>query len=99
MSFSNIRYNGVVGVVEYRGLVTGSLHFAEWWNGEGLDYEINSSAGDTRRIQLHFDELHAMIVAAIATGSIDIRAAAREARTLKADSLARAKSITPEKYI
>ena len=39
---NDLRRSGIVGIIEVDGLQPTSLHFAEWWNGEGFDVTINN---------------------------------------------------------
>lgn len=64
----NLRRNGLIGLFEHSGLVDVSIHFTEWWNGEGFDYSIN----DRPIISIHSDELSALVAIGIATEYIDI---------------------------
>lgn len=64
----NLRKDGLVGLFEYSGLIDVSIHFNEWWNGEGFDYSINNKP----IFSIHSNELSAMVAIGIATGYIDI---------------------------
>ena len=39
--FNDLRRNGIVGIIDVDGLQPTSLHFAEWWNGEGFDVSFD----------------------------------------------------------
>lgn len=77
----NIRKNSITGLIETDNLTKVSLHFSEWWNGEGLDFDF----GD-KRIALHSDELHAMFLAAYASGFVDLESVMVEAKELRMES-------------
>lgn len=87
---SNIRRNGIVGMFDYKeGLTDVSLHFSEWWNGEGMDFDFN----DQKKFALHLDELHSLAVAAVATGMIDIDDVKKDADALNEESRRRSNLI------
>ena len=77
----NIRKNSITGLIESDNLTKVSMTFSEWWNGEGLDFDF----GD-KRIELHSDELHAMFVAAAASGFVDWEAVMVDAKDLRLES-------------
>ena len=80
----DIRSNSIVGIVEIspdNDTQHQKLHFTEWWNGEGLDVTISSdSSGDEKRISLHLDEMHALVVSFILSGMVDIKDAKQDAK-------------------
>lgn len=78
----NIRRNSITGIIESQGLTEVSLHFSEWWNGEGMDFNFD----DKKFVSLHLEELHAMMVGAVACGMIDIGSVMKEATELEIDS-------------
>lgn len=87
---SNIRRDGIVGVLEYeQGITDVKLHFSEWWNGEGMDFDFN----EQKKFALHTDELHSLAVAAVASGMIDIDAVIKEANELNTESQRRREAI------
>jgi hypothetical protein len=87
---NNVRKDGVVGVIEGDDADGGSsIHFSEWWNGEGLDFTFD----DDRKISLHGDTIHNMVVAAIAAGYIDIKECKREAKEILEASKRRSDAI------
>lgn len=90
----NIRRNGIVGVIEQDGL-QGNVHthFSEWWNGEGLDFQIETTGEDQKKISLHLDELHTIVVAAAAAGMVDLKSAYHDAEKLNQASEKRAQQI------
>jgi len=54
---NNINRNATVGIINCGILESDNyLHFAEWWSGEGLDFELTSGK-KTQRFQLHIDEM------------------------------------------
>lgn len=67
---ADIRHNNMAGVYREEDDMTNvDIHFAEWWNGEGLDFTLT----DGKRISLSTDELKALAVIAIATKMVDIK--------------------------
>lgn len=78
---SDVRYTGIVGIVEEQGLTDVSVHFSEWWNGEGLDFEFGD---DGKRIQLHIDEINALVTACMVAGFVDIEACEQNADVIRA---------------
>lgn len=78
---NNIRKNGIVGVIEEEGLVKVNLHFSEWWNGEGLDFNF-----DDKRFELHIDEIGALVTAAVITGMVDVQECVAKATAIKLES-------------
>ena len=68
-----VRRKGIVGLVESKGLVKSSIHFSEWWNGEGMDFVVDSDNKEPEvRISLHSEELTVMMAIAIKTGYVEI---------------------------
>ena len=69
---NNMRKNGMVGVLENTDFdTTTTVHFSEWWNGEGLDFEV-SHGKETKKLSLHMNEMHSLVTAMVATGMIDL---------------------------
>lgn len=69
---SDIRDNAIVGMIDFEdALVPTSLHFSEWWNGEGMDVNFTNESNKT--ISLHSDEIEALVVAAKIVGLIDFK--------------------------
>ena len=100
----NIRSNSIVGVVEISPDDTShrKVHFTEWWNGEGLDVTISSdSSGDEKRISLHLDEIHALVVSFILSGMVGIKDAMKDAKVIAQKSKERQDDIRRirEKYL
>lgn len=85
----NIRRNSITGIIEKEGLTTVSLHFSEWWNGEGMDFNFD----DKKFVSLHSEELKAMMVAALAAEMIDMGSVMEEVVEIKADSKRREEHI------
>ena len=85
----NIRRNSITGIIESEGLSKVSLHFAEWWNGEGMDFTFD----EKRPISLHSEELSAIMVAALAVEMVDIGSILEEVVELKAESKRREEDI------
>lgn len=89
---NNIRKNGQVGIIEYSPLIEDKdsyLHFSEWWNGEGLDFNFN----DAVKFSLNLDDIAALVTAAIATGYVDVKECKKRAKELIASSEGRRNQI------
>lgn len=97
MTISNIT-RGKIGLIEYQdiGLNTSSLHFSEWWNGEGLDLTFTRPDKEMY-ISLHLDELEALTTAAILTNMIDIDVCKNMAADIARSSKERKKSLSEPK--
>ena len=79
----NLRKNSITGIYESNdGLSDVSIHFSEWWNGEGMDFTFN----EKRHTSLHIEELHGLIVCAIASGMVDIGDVMADSAQMKKDS-------------
>ena len=88
---NNMRSNGQVGVLEDTQFDSKIyVHFSEWWNGEGLDFDIESKGEEKRRIALHIDEMRLLVTAMVATGMVDLNEIVHAADKLQAESKARA---------
>lgn len=85
------RTNGVVGVLELDGLVPVTLHFSEWWNGEGGDF--NFLQEKSKQISLHMDEISAIVVAANLMGMIDFKEIKNKTKKVKKQTEEKRKSI------
>ena len=85
----NIRRNSITGIIESEGLTNVSLHFTEWWNGEGMDFTFD----EKKVISLHSEELKALMVAALAAEMVDIGSIMEEVVEIKADSKRREEEI------
>lgn len=80
----------VVGIYEDdQGLAPVSIHFSEWWNGEGMTFEFN----DQKHISLHSDELQALCAIAFATGMADWKQCKKDANAIVEESGKREASI------
>ena len=93
---NNMRKNGYVGVLEAESLSgeNVSVHFSEWWNGEGLDFTIEYGNRKTGVITLSSDEMHLMVTAMVATGMVDLVEIESAANRLVTESKARADLLT-----
>lgn len=85
----NIRRNSITGIVETSGLTDVSLHFAEWWNGEGVDFTFD----EKNFIHLHLDEIHTLFVAMVATEMVDLDEVINDAYDMRRDSAERERLI------
>lgn len=74
----------LVGVYESEDdtLVPVSIHFSEWWNGEGMTFDFD----DQKHISLHADELQALCAIVIATGMVDWKQCKKAADKLSKES-------------
>jgi len=69
----DIRFDSITGFLEDNtGLSPVSLHFSEWWNGEGLDFIFSSSDKSEKQISLHLNEIKNLAIAALAAGYLDL---------------------------
>lgn len=98
---NNMRKNGYVGVLETESLSgeNVSVHFSEWWNGEGLDFTIEYGNRKTGVITLSLDEMRLMVTAMVATGMVDLEEIQNAVDRLVAESKASSdliNRITPE---
>jgi len=83
---NNINRNATVGIIDCSNFESDNyLHFAEWWSGEGLDFELTSGK-KTQRFNLHMDEMTALVTAAIATGMVDVDVCVSRAKELNEKS-------------
>ena len=90
---NNINRNATVGIIDCGNHESDNyLHFAEWWSGEGLDFELTSGK-KTQRFQLHIDEMTALVTAAIATGMVDVDDCVSRAKELNEKSEAKQKFV------
>lgn len=78
MKYGDVRDNGMVGVLELEGLAGTSIHFSEWWNGEGIDVLIN----DTQRLSLHMDDIEGLVTIALALQYVDLEHVQEQATQL-----------------
>ena len=86
----NFRNNSITGIYESeQGLAKVSLHFTEWWNGEGMDFTFD----DKTPITLHCDEIRGLIVSALATGMVDVESILEEVFEMKQESQRRKEAI------
>lgn len=75
---------GLVGLVEYKGIEKVSIHFAEWWNGEGLDFTFLDEKGvDEKRLSLHGEEMKVLAAVMVKSGYIDIDEVKELAESIK----------------
>ena len=86
----NIRKDSTVGIIEKDDIFGKfSLHFSEWWNGEGMDFTFD----EKKVISLHSEEMKALMVAALAAEMVDIGSVMEEVVEIKADSKRREQEI------
>jgi hypothetical protein len=82
---NDVRDNAIVGVISFEdSLVPVTLHFSEWWNGEGLDANFVNEAGKT--ISLHMDEIEALVVAAKIVGLIDFKSIKKRVKQVRKEA-------------
>ena len=82
---SDIRDNAIVGVINFEdALVPTSLHFSEWWNGEGMDVNFTNERDKT--ISLHSDEIEALVVAAKIVGLIDFKSIKKRVKQVRKEA-------------
>jgi hypothetical protein len=85
----NFRNDSITGIYESEGLSRVSLHFSEWWNGEGMDFTFDEKSP----ISLHSEELRALMVSAIVTGMVDIGMVMEDVSEMKRETKERNASI------
>jgi hypothetical protein len=78
----NFRNNSISGIYESEGLSRISLHFNEWWNGEGMDFTFD----EKKPISLHMEEIHAMMVSALVIGLVDIGSVMEDVSEMKRET-------------
>jgi hypothetical protein len=83
----NIRNDAVSGMITDIGATETSITFNEWWGKEGMDFTLYNPLDDeTKTISLTRDELHCLVVAAIAASYVDGESAIREAKEVHEES-------------
>lgn len=85
-----IRRDAIVGIYEGKTLEHVTLHFSEWWNGEGADFTFGN---DKKRISLSIDEMHAVSVAFLLLGMVDKDEVNDEVEKIQKDSSLREEMI------
>ena len=89
---NDIRDNAIVGMINFEdALVPTSLHFSEWWNGQGMD--INFTNEPNKTISLHSDEIEALVVAAKIIGLIDFKSIKRRVKQVQKEAKERKQHI------
>ena len=82
---NDIRDNAIVGMISLEdALVPTSLHFSEWWNGEGMD--VNFTNDREKIISLHSDEIEALVVAAKIIGLIDFKSIRKRVKQVQKET-------------
>lgn len=83
----NIRNDALSGMITDIGSTQSSITFNEWWGKEGMDFTLYNPLDDeTKVLSLTRDELHCLVVAAIASAYVDGEAALREAKEVHEES-------------
>lgn len=67
--YFNMRSNTVSGFLEMEPM---SMHFSEWWSGDGVDFTFYKNDKEVKTISLGMDEMVAMFGAAMAMEMIDM---------------------------
>lgn len=81
----DVRDNGIVGVLEFEdNTVPVTLHFSEWWNGEGMDCNFLNEKG--KFISLHMDEIETLVVAAKLTGLISFKSLKKKVKKVQKET-------------
>lgn len=88
---NNVRM-GKVGIIEKEELTKFSIHFSEWWNGEGVDIHISRDKEELR-FSLHMEEANALVTALDLLRMIDIGECIKESRMIEHESETRASRI------
>lgn len=80
MPYKNIS-TGTTAVTEYETFTDKvTIHFAEWWNGEGGDFTIESKADGKQFISLSRDDMEQLCAMMLATGQVDLEDVRRIAK-------------------
>lgn len=74
---NNMRKNGNVGVMEDTEFdKTIHVHFSEWWNGEGMDFDVERTghkiASENSKYSFTMQEMEMLFAAALAIGMVDL---------------------------
>ena len=79
------RTKGIVGFVEVDDLTehNTSVLFYEWWNGEGMNFEISRKNEKLLRFDLTSEEMLSMAAIFVSTGFIDIEDIKAEVEKIK----------------
>lgn len=94
MSYSNIRKTGIVGIIESEDLTQEtSLHFSEWWNGEGFDFHFDQGTKRESRIALSITQITMLATAALAAGCLDLDEVEAKSQELLSESRKRVRRI------
>lgn len=85
---STFRKTGIVGTYEIDNILeVSSIDFAEWHNGEGLDFTIfDDKLNETKRFSLTLEQLNALAVIGEAIGFIEMEEVKNEAKKYQKDS-------------
>jgi hypothetical protein len=82
--FTSFRKNGLVGVIEKHDMAQSvKMHFSEWWNGEGMDFDFTDK--EEKRVALHLSEIQALVTACILGGLVDIESCRNLAHRMERD--------------
>jgi len=88
-TMKNLRTNGFVGIYkDTDSLNPISLHFSEWWSGEGADFSF-----DKKKFSLNIEEMKAIVVSACLMNMIELEEAIQEVSEIRAQSLKRQREI------
>ena len=83
----NIRKDAISGVIDDIGRTQTTIQFNEWWGKEGMDFVLYTPMGDeTKNLSLSRDELHAIVVASICSGYVDVESAIENAKDMIEES-------------
>ena len=94
MSYSNIRKTGIVGIIEEHDITDEtSLHFSEWWNGEGFDFHFDQGTKRESRIALNITQITMLATAAHAAGFLDLDEVEEKSGKLLSESRKRTRRI------
>lgn len=94
MSYSNIRKTGIVGIIEDTDIADEtSLHFSEWWNGEGFDFNFDQGTKRESKISLNITQITMLATAAHAAGFLDLDEVEAKSQELLSESRKRVRRI------
>jgi hypothetical protein len=86
MRKSSIRRNTISGEVPFDGLADGIVHFTEWNNGEGFDFELTDpNYKNSKSIELHSDEIKTIAAISMYLGYLNLEELLEEVNRIEND--------------
>ena len=79
---------GQIGLVDVETAIDKfSIHFSEWWNGEGIDHTIMREKEKDLKLSLSGVEMEYLVAIWIKTGYIDIKEVKKISKQIKKNKL------------